>query len=161
METKGIRVLFLKIMIVTAVPLVFMGAAFALSVVFFSQRLPEDVKSMFWDTVVSTMWIWLIILVVVMIIILFCTMYMAGAIIRHFKDEEKMNADKMVAKHQTEFITLVTREIRDPVDAITVLSDRILEEETSPEVRAKVLGIKEAGNSMMISFDSIFSTGIH
>ena len=156
MDTKSTRLLFLKIMIITTIPLIIMGAAFCVSVVFFSQRLPEEVKSLFWDRVVSALWIWLVILVVVMIIILFCTMYMAGAIIRHFKDEEKANTDKIVAKHQTEFVTLVTREIRDPVDAITVLSDRILEEETSPEVRAEVLGIKEAGNSMMISFDSIY-----
>ena len=115
METKGIRFLFLKIMIVTAVPLIFMGAAFALAVVFFSQRLPEDVKNMFWDTVVSTMWIWLIILVAVMIIILFCTMYMAGAIIRHFKDEEKANSDRFAAK--TKLRSAVRRRPREaPTD---------------------------------------------
>ena len=156
MDTKSTRILFLKIMIITMIPLILMAAAFCVSVFFFSRNLTDDVRSLFWDNVVSTLWIWLIILVVLMIIILFSTMYMAGAIIRHFKDEEQTNMDKAVAKKQTEFVNLVTREIRDPVDAITVLSDRILEEETSPEVRAKVLGIKEAGNSMMISFDSIY-----
>ena len=124
--------------------------------IFFAGKLKSEVQGSVMDAMVSTLWIWLSILVIGIIILMFCTMYMVGFIFRHFKSEEQSNFDKKVAKEQMEFMTLVTREIRDPVDSITVLSDKILEEETSPNIRDKVLGIKEAGNSMSTSFNSIY-----
>ncbi len=155
-ELKSMRSVFLRIMLIAIVPLIIMGAAFCVSMIYFSGKLNSEMQTMYWDSVVSTLWIWLIILVLGIIIILFCTMYMVSYVFRHFKNEEKSNIDRIIAREQMEFMTLVTREIRDPVDSITVLSDRILEKETEPDIRDKVLGIKEAGNSMTISFNSIY-----
>ena len=156
METRGTRALFLRVMIIATLPLIVLGAAFCVSMFLFSGKLPAEVQEMFWDSVVSSLWIWLVIFIVWMIIILFCTIYITGSVIRFFRNEEKTNMDRIIAKEQMEFMTLVTREIRDPVDSITVLSDRILDGEISPAIRDKVLGIKEAGNSMTISFNSIY-----
>lgn len=128
--------------------------------IFFAGRLQsevfENVKS------VSSMifWIGITVLIFGIIVSLLCTIYMVGFLFKHFKDKEDLNIKRAAAKEQTGFMTLVSREIRDPVDTITVLSDRMLEEETSPHIREHVLGIKEASNSMMISLKSIYDYAI-
>ncbi|MBO4889904.1 MAG: cache domain-containing protein [Lachnospiraceae bacterium] len=125
------------------------------AVIFFAGKLKSEVMGRVWDATVSTLWIWLSILVIGIIILLFCTIYMVGYLFKHFKNEEIESIKALAAKEQMEFMTLVSREVRDSVDSITVLSDRILSEDHSQETRDKVLGIKEAINSMMTSFNSI------
>ena len=126
-----------------------------IAAIFFSGRLRKDVMDRVWGVNERLLWTGLVVLVIGIIISMLCSMYMVGLLYRHFKNEQNMNIQKIVANSQLDFMTLVTREVRDPIDSITVLSDRILDEETSPEIRTDVLGIKEASNSMLISFNSI------
>ena len=123
--------------------------------IFFAGKLREDVMEKVWNVTVMILWIGFVVMMIGIISSLLCSIYLVGFLFKHFKMEEDTNIKKSAAKSQMEFMTLITREVRDPVDAITVLSDRILDEESSPEIRASVLGIKEAGNSMLISFNSI------
>ena len=125
------------------------------AVIFFAGKLRSDVIESLWGLTENLMWTELAILVIGIIVSLLCSMNMVGFLYKHFKNEENTNIKKIVAKSQMDFMTLINREVRDPIDAITVLSDRILDTETSPEIREQVLGIKEAGNSMLISFNSI------
>jgi len=112
----------------------------------------EDAK----NYTIKILWVGLVVLIIGIVITLICTIYIVGFVFRRIKDNDEMNLRKLSAKNQVDFMTLVTREVRDPVDSITILSDRILAGETTPDIRDKVLGIKEAINSMMISFNSIF-----
>ncbi|MCR5831328.1 MAG: cache domain-containing protein [Lachnospiraceae bacterium] len=125
------------------------------AVIFFAGKLKNEVMASVWDATVSTLWIWLSILVIGIVILLFCTIYMVGYLFKHFKNEEIESVKKLAAKEQMDFMTLVYREVRDSVDTITVLSDKILSEDHSQQTREKVLGINEAINSMMTSFNSI------
>lgn len=124
--------------------------------IFFAGRLESEVLSSVRRVTSSIIGAGFIVLVIGIIVSLLCTIYMVGFLFRHFKNEEDMNLKRIAADSQVDFMTLVSREMRDPVDTITILSDRILEEETSPQIRESVLGIKEASNAMMISFNSIF-----
>ena len=123
--------------------------------IFFAGKLRSEVMKKVWNVTEIILWIGFVVLMIAVICSLLCSIYLVGFLFRHFKSEEDLNIKKTAAKSQTEFMTLVSREVRDPIDAITVLSERILEEDGSPEIRASALGIKEAGNSMLISFNSI------
>ena len=123
--------------------------------IFFAGKLRSDVMQKVWSVTAIILWIGFAVLMIAVICSLFCSIFLVGFLFRHFKSEEETNIKKSAAKSQTEFMTLVRREVRDPIDAITVLSERILEEDGSPEIRASALGIQEAGNSMLISFNSI------
>ncbi len=127
-----------------------------LATVFFAGRLREDVLKDMRSATIRIMWVGLIVFVIGIIVSLLCSIYMVGFIFKHFRNEQADNIRKIAAQDQMEFMTLVSRELRDPVDSIAVLSDKILEQESSPEIREKVLGIREAGNSMLISFNSIY-----
>ncbi len=123
--------------------------------IFFAGKLRSDVDESLWDLTGKLLWIELAILVIGIIVSMVCSMNMVSFLYKHFKDEETSNINKITAKSRMDFMTLINREVRDPIDAITVLSDRILDTESSPEIREQVLGIKEASNSMLISFNSI------
>lgn len=123
--------------------------------IFFSGKLRSDVMDRVWRVNERIMWAALMVLVLGIIISMLCSMYMVGLLYRHFKNEQDTNIKKIVADSQLDFMTLISREVRDPIDSITILSDRILDEESSPRIRENVLGIKEASNSMLISFNSI------
>lgn len=123
--------------------------------IFFAGRERSEVLNDVWAITVKVFWIGLAFLLFGIIITLVFSMNMLGFLFKHFKSEESTNIKKEVSKSKMEFMTLITREVRDPIDTITVLADRILEEESSWEIREQVLGIKEATNSMMISFNSI------
>ncbi len=123
--------------------------------IFFAGRLQNEVFSGAEDYTYTILWTVLVVLVIGIIVALLCTIYIVGFLFRHFKEERETDIRNLAGKNQLEFMTLVDREVRDPVDNITVLSDRILEQETSPDIREKILGIKEAGNSMLTSFRSI------
>ena len=128
--------------------------------IFFAGRLQSEVFENVKRVSSMIFWIGITVLIFGIIVSLLCTIYMVGFLFKHFKDEEDINIKKASAKEQTGFMTLVSREVRDPVDTITVLSDRMLEEETSPQLREHVLGIKDASNSMMISLKSIYDYAI-
>ena len=104
----------------------------------------------------SILWTILVVLVIGTIVSLLCTIYMVGYIFKHLRSEQDLNIKKASTRDQLDFMTLVSREVRDPMDSVTILSDRILEGQTSDDIRDKALGIKEAANSMLISFNSIF-----
>ncbi len=123
--------------------------------IFFAGKLRSDVDESLWDLTGKLLWIELAILVIGIIVSMVCSMNMVSFLYKHFKDEETSNINKITANSRMDFMTLINREVRDPIDAITVLSDRILDTESSPEIREQVLGIKEASNSMLISFNSI------
>lgn len=123
--------------------------------IFFAGRERKEILEDVWSITVKVLWIGLAILVFGIIITLVFSMNMLGFLFRHFKNEENSNIKKEVSKSQMEFMTLITREVRNPIDTITILADRILEEESSSKIRDQVLEIKEATNSMMISFNSI------
>ena len=125
------------------------------AVIFFAGRLQSEVfanAGSYTYTIIGT---GVIVLIIGILISLLCTIYIVGFTFRYFKKDQVQNLHRIAAGNQTDFMTLINREVRDPIDAITILSDKILEEETSHEVRESVLGIKQAGNSMMISFNSI------
>ncbi len=126
-----------------------------LAAIFFAGRLQNEVFANAGNYTYMILWTVFIILIIGTIVSLLCTIYTVGVMFRHFKREQEMNIKMIACKNQTEFMTLVDREVRDPIDNITVLSDKILDEETSPEIREQVLGIKESCNSMLISFRSI------
>ncbi len=128
--------------------------------IFFAGRLQSEVFDNVKSVSSMILWIGITVLIFGIIVALLCTIYMVGFLFKHFKDEEEKNIKKAASKEQTGFMTLVSREVRDPVDTITVLSDRILEEETTPHLRSDVLGIKEASNSMMISLKSIYDYAV-
>ncbi|MCR5830512.1 MAG: cache domain-containing protein [Lachnospiraceae bacterium] len=123
--------------------------------VFFAGRLQSEVFANSRDFTITVLWIAFIVLVIGTVVALLCAIYIVGFVFRHFRSEEEQEKKKTAAKNQMEFMTLINREIRDPVDAITILSDRIIEEDTSLQIREKALGIKEACNSMLISFNTI------
>ncbi len=133
----------------------FLNSDGEISAIFFAGRLQNEVFSNARDYTYTILWTVFVVLVIGIIISLMCTIYTVGVMFRHFRNERETNLKKIASKNQIDFMTLVDREVRDPVDTITILSDRILEEETSPQIRAEVLGIKEATNSMLISFRSI------
>ena len=128
--------------------------------VFFAGRLRDDVLASVWSVTETTLWTGLLVLIIGIVVLLLCTIYMTGFIFKHFKVEENINLKKLAAKEQRDFMTLVSRELRDPVDSITILSDKILDAETSPQIREHVLGIKEASNSMIVSFNSIYDYSV-
>lgn len=123
--------------------------------IFFAGRLQSEVFANSRNYTFTVLWIALIVLIIGLIVSLLCTIYIVGFVFRHFRSEQNMNIQKTVAKNQMDFMTLINREIRDPVDAITILSDRMIDEETSPIIRENGLGIKQACNSMLTSFNTI------
>ncbi len=174
-EFKSMRKVFLRVIVISAIPLIVMGAAiFIITNIGFQNILEEVIneelvmapfdaalrgeilEKMRSATTIRILWVGLTVLVIGIIVSLLCSIYIVGYIFRHFKDEENTNIRNMASKGHVEFLTLVSREIRDPVDSITVVSDRILNEETTPQIREKVLEIKESVNSMLVSFDSIY-----
>ena len=124
--------------------------------IFFAGRLQSEVFEHIQRVSTMIIWIGLIVLIFGSIVSLLCTIYIVGFVFRHFKNEENTNIRESVAKGQMEFINLVNRELRDPIDSVTVLSDRILEEDSSPVIREDALGIKEANNSMMTALNTIY-----
>ena len=124
--------------------------------IFFAGKLRSEVFDRIRAVSSSIMWTVLLVLIMGTIVSLLCTIYMVGYIFKHLRGERELDIKKASTRGQLDFMTLVSREVRDPMDSITVLSDRILEDETSEAVRDKALGIKEAANSMLISFNSIF-----
>lgn len=124
--------------------------------IFFAGKLKSDVFNRIREVSSSILWTVLVVLIIGTIVALLCTIYMVGYIFRHMRGEQDLNIKKASTRSQLDFMTLVSREVRDPMDSITILSDKILSGETSEEVRDKALGIKEAANSMLISFNSIF-----
>ncbi len=126
-----------------------------IAAIFFAGRLQNEVFANAGNYTYMILWTVFIVLIIGIIVSLLCTIYTVGVMFKHFRQEQDTNLKKIAGKNQTDFMTLVDREVRDPIDNITVLSDKILEEETSPEIREQVLGIKEACNSMLISFRSI------
>ena len=125
------------------------------SAIFFVGRLRSEVFSNSGNYTYTILGTGLVVLLIGIIISLLCTVYIVGFTFRHFKAEQDQSIKQLAAKSQIDFMTLIRREVRDPVDAITILSDKILDEEFSPQIREMVLGIKQAGNSMMTSFNSI------
>ena len=125
------------------------------SAIFFAGRLQSEVFANSKSYTLTILWIGVIVLIIGVVVALLCTIYLVGFVFKHFKNENNQSIRKMAAQIQLDFMKLIRREVRDPVDAISILSDKILDEETSPQIRERVLGIKEAGNSMMISFNSI------
>ena len=123
--------------------------------IFFAGRPQIEVFADAREYTLKLLWVVLVILIAGIVVSLLCTIYIVSFIFKRIREEDDTNIRKISAKNQVDFMTLVTREVRDPVDSITILSDKILEEESTPRIREKVLGIKEASNSMMISFNSI------
>lgn len=152
---KKMRKVFLRVVIIAIIPLLVMGGAFCASMFVFADKLKENGGGNVVDATVSTLWIWLVILAIGIIVLMFCTMYMVDYIYRHFRAEEAYDIERIVTQEQNEFMTLVNREMNNPMDTINVLSDKILEEEVSSGIREKVLGIREAANSLTNSFNSI------
>ena len=124
--------------------------------IFFAGKLRSEVFERIRAVSSSILWTILVVLVIGTIVSLLCTIYMVGYIFKHLRSEQDLNIKKASTRDQLDFMTLVSREVRDPMDSVTILSDRILEGQTSDDIRDKALGIKEAANSMLISFNSIF-----
>ena len=126
-----------------------------IATIFFAGRPQLEVFEDAREYTIKLLWVVLVVLIIGIVVSLLSTVYIVAFIIMKIKEEDDSNMRKMAAQNQVDFMTLVTREVRDPVDSITILSDKILEEGSTPQIREKVLGIKEASNSMMISFNSI------
>ncbi|MCR5591741.1 MAG: cache domain-containing protein [Lachnospiraceae bacterium] len=124
--------------------------------VFFAGRLRSEVMKNVKVVTETIIFIGFAMLLFGIVVSLLCAIYMVSYILRHFQNEENTRTKQTVSQERLDFMALVSREVRDPVDAITILSDRILEEETSPHIREEVLGIKGASNSLMISLDSVY-----
>ena len=124
--------------------------------VFFAGKLRSEIIRNVREVTQTIILIGVIVLLFGTVVSLLCTVYMVGYIFRHFRNEEDSKAAKTISQGRLDFMSLVSREVRDPIDAITILSDNILEEETSPHIREEVLGIKGASNSLMISLDSVY-----
>lgn len=127
-----------------------------ISAIFFAGKLQSEVNNRIRTVNESILWTELIVVILGVIVSLLCTIYMVGYIFKHFRGEQDLNIQKASARGNLDFMTFVSREVRDPMDSIAILSDRILADKTSDPVRDRVLGIKEAANSMLISFNSIF-----
>ncbi len=123
--------------------------------VFFAGRLRSEVMKNVRVVTETIIFIGFAMLLFGIVVSLLCAIYMVSYILRHFQNEENTRTKQTVSQERLDFMALVSREVRDPVDAITILSDRILEEETSPQIREEVLGIKGASNSLMISLESV------
>ena len=124
--------------------------------IFFAGRLQSEVFALIQRVSSMIIWIGLVVMILGSIVSLLCTIYIVGFVFKHFRNEENSNIQKSVAKEQMEFMNLVNRELRDPIDTVTVLSDRILEDDVSPRTREDALGIKEANNSMMTALNTIY-----
>lgn len=125
------------------------------SAIFFAGRLRSEVFFNSSSFTFIILWIAGVVLITGIITSLLCSIYIVGFVHRHFREEREQNLKEKVARNQLEFMTLIKREVRDPIDTVTILSDRIMDEETSPTVRVNVLGIREACNSMLTSFNTI------
>ena len=158
-EFVSMRKVFLRVIAASLIPLAIMAiAVIVLENMYFRDtagQLQGAVFSYSLDYTYTILWTILIIFVIGVIVALLCTNYIVGFIGRRINEEKDNDFKNMAGRNQLEFMTLVEREVRDPVDNITVLSDRILENEASADVRERVLGIKESVNSMMTSFRTI------
>lgn len=121
----------------------------------FAGRLQSEVFANSGDYTFTVLWMTLLVLIIGVIVSLFCSIYTVGYAVRQIRAHQDQSVRGEIARNQMDFMTLISREVRDPVDTITILSDRILEEETSPDIRGSVLGIKESCNAMLTSFNTI------
>ena len=158
-EFRSMRKVFLRVIAISLIPLAIMVIAVAfLENMYFRDvagQLQAEVFSYSLDYSYTILWTILSIFIIGVIVALLCTNYIVSYLRRHIREEKDADFSSRAGKKQIEFMTLVEREVRDPVDNITVLSDRILEKETSDDVRERILGIKESVNSMMTSFCTI------